>query len=147
MNTENPLEIKRIKTLSPAKANELNPLLDEGTTWDVELGAKFLLNGDNALYVAYWQGEAVGFLTAYRLQRFDARKAEVLLYEIGVSENHQRKGIGKALIKEVQKWAQEVEADEVWVLTHRSNAAAMALYTSAGGSTEDDDEQMFVFKL
>lgn len=89
----------------------------------------------------------VGFLTAHRLQRFDTRKAEVLLYEIGVLPKYQKRGIGKALLAELKKWAKEVGADEIWVLTAQSNKAAIALYTASGGSVESNNEQLFVFKI
>ena len=85
----------------------------------------------------------------HRLQRFDKRGAEVLIYEIGVREDARQKGIAKALINEVKLWAKEVGADEVWVLTNKSNAAAIALYRSTGGETESEtlDEVMFNFRL
>jgi len=147
MQNDNPIVIKRIKNLQEAEVSRFNTLLDEGTVWDSEQGTDFLSNDQNALFVAYWQNEVVGFLTAHRLQRFDKRKAEVLLYEISVSEDYQRKGVGTALINEAKIWAKQVDADEVWVLTNKSNIAARSLYKSAGGITEDDDEQMFVIKI
>jgi ribosomal protein S18 acetylase RimI-like enzyme len=146
-NDNSLLSIKRIKEFQKNKIEGFNNLLDKGTVWDDQQGIRFLANKDNVLFIAYWDGVPAGFLTAYRLQRFDNRKAEVLLYEIGVSESFRRKGIAKTLIEEVKKWAIEVEADEVWVLTNKSNEAGMALYASGGGVTENDDEQMFVYKI
>ncbi|HUI87686.1 MAG TPA: GNAT family N-acetyltransferase [Anaerolineales bacterium] len=138
-----------IKKSDNAFIHQLNRLLDEGTEWNSQQGEKFLTDSHNALFVAFLKDQAVGFLTANRLQRFDKRGAEVLLYEIGVHENFRQKGVGKALIKEAKLWAKEVGADEVWVLTNRSNIAAVALYRSMGGKTESQtlDEVMFVFKL
>lgn len=146
-NTSSSISIKRLTKLSKNGVSEFNTLLDEGMTWDVEQGNKFLANTDNALFVAYWNNTPVGFLTAHRLQRFDARKAEVLLYEIGVSEDHQRNGIGRSLVEALKSWARSVDADEIWVLTNKSNPAAMALYTATGAVTESSDEQMFVYKI
>ncbi len=88
-----------------------------------------------------------GFLTAYRLQRLDKRKAEVLLYEIGVHEGFQRQGIGTKLIAAVKEWATQVAADEVWVLTYASNKAAMALYKSASGEEDPPGTRMFTVKI
>jgi GNAT superfamily N-acetyltransferase len=141
------MDIIRITSVNEKLVSQINSLLDSGTVWDLEEGKKFLSNLDNALFLAFWEEEAAGFLTAHRLQRFDKRKAEVILYEIGVGENFRQKGIGKALIEEVEKWAKEVGADEVWVLTNKSNIAANAMYKSAGGVTENPDEIMYVFKL
>jgi len=141
--------VELIKKSDNAFIHQLNRLLDEGTEWNSQQGEKFLTDSHNALFVAFLKDQAVGFLTANRLQRFDKRGAEVLLYEIGVHENFRQKGVGKALIKEAKLWAKEVGADEVWVLTNRSNIAAVALYRSMGGKTESQtlDEVMFVFKL
>jgi len=147
--SEQEIRVELIKKSDNAFIHQLNRLLDEGTEWNSQQGEKFLTDSHNALFVAFLKDQAVGFLTANRLQRFDKRGAEVLLYEIGVHENFRQKGVGKALIKEAKLWAKEVGADEVWVLTNRSNIAAVALYRSMGGKTESQtlDEVMFVFKL
>lgn len=141
------MDIQKIATVDETLISQINPLLDEGTTWDLQEGQNFLSNPDNALFVAFWEGQAAGFLTANRLQRFDKRRAEVLLYEIGVDENFRQRGIAKALIQEVKKWAKTVGADEVWVLTNTSNKPAMALYKSAGGEEDIPGTTMFVYKL
>ena len=143
------VRIELIKEVDTLLICQLNALLDEGTEWDSRQGEKFLNDSNNALFVAFLENQAVGFLTANRLQRFDKRGAEVLIYEIGVREDARQKGIAKALINEVKLWAKEVGADEVWVLTNKSNAAAIALYRSTGGETESEtlDEVMFNFRL
>lgn len=141
------IQIRQLTEIEPALLKELNSLFDTGTEWDVEQGNKFLSNQSNALFVAYWDERMVGFITGYRLQRFDKRVAEVLLYEIGVGENFRRKGIGKRLVEELINWAKQTGADEVWVLTNKSNKEAVRLYQSVGGKTESKDEQMFVIKI
>jgi ribosomal protein S18 acetylase RimI-like enzyme len=142
-----PLQITRIRDLSKFSITDFNKLLDEGTIWDSEQGKRFIENSDNALFIAFWEENAAGFLTAHRLQRFDKRKAEILLYEIGVHPNYRRRGIGKALVEEVKKWAKEVDADEVWVLTEKDNEAAMALYKSTNGIQEVPETIMWIYKL
>ncbi len=101
------------------------------------------------MFAAFSETRAVGFLTANRLQRFDKREAEVLVYEVGVDEEFRRRGIGKALMEEVKHWARGVGADEMWLLTNWSNTAAVALYRATGGRTESatPDKVMFVFEL
>jgi len=142
----NPLKITRISNTSNFSIADFNLLLDEGMVWDGEQGERFIENHDNALFVAFWEEKASGFLTAHRLQRFDKRKAKILIYEIGVHPNYRRRGIGKALIEEVKKWAKEVEADNVWVLTEKNNEAAMAMYKSAGGIEEAPGTIMWTYK-
>ena len=145
--TEKTYQIQRLTAVDDALAAQLNAQFDEGMSWDAEQGRLFLQNPDNLLAVAWWEGELCGFVSAHRLQRFDQRRAEVLLYEIGVDERFQRRGIGRALVAEVICWAGEVGADEIWVLTNRSNTAAMALYGSAGGEEDAPDVTMFTFRI
>jgi ribosomal protein S18 acetylase RimI-like enzyme len=148
VHSQQDIQIHQVFTIEPEQVSEINALLDEGITWDLDQGQKFLADKNNLFLLAKLSGVAVGFLTAYRLQRFDTRKAEVLLYEIGVDDQYQRKGVGKALINRLKEWARQVEADEVWVLTNRSNHAAVGLYVSAGATTDNSsDEVMFTFKL
>ena len=141
------VKIERVTSVNDALVSQLNPLLDEGAEWDAEQGAKFLDNPDNALFLAFVDRTAAGFLTAYRLQRLDKQRAEVLLYEIGVQEEFQRQGIGTRLVEAVKEWAGEAGAGEVWVLTYASNAAAMALYKSTGGEEEPPGTRMFTYNL
>jgi ribosomal protein S18 acetylase RimI-like enzyme len=136
MSCEIPLTVRRETTVDAVLAAELDAMFDEGVSWDAEQGRRFLAHPDTLLLVARWDGEACGFLTAYRLQRFDRRGAEVLLYEIGVKQPFQRRGVGRALVEEVKRWAVEVGADELWVLTENDNTPARALYAATGGREE-----------
>jgi ribosomal protein S18 acetylase RimI-like enzyme len=138
--------IERLGEVDTALVPKLNALFDEGTAWDTEQGAEFLKNSDNIFLLARWDGVVCGFLTAHRLQRFDRRRAEVLLYEIGVDERYHRHGVGTALIGEVKRWAAEVGADEVWVLTEANNAAAMGLYAATGGEADPPGTTMFTYR-
>jgi ribosomal protein S18 acetylase RimI-like enzyme len=141
------MTIERLANVDAAQIAGLNALFDEGTEWDAEQGQMFLRNPDNLFLLARWEGELCGFLTAHRLQRFDRRKAEVLLYEIGVEESYQRRGVGTALINEVKRWAEEVGADEIWVLTEASNSAGMGFYESTGGEPDAPGTTMFTYQV
>lgn len=136
MSARGLLTVRRVTTVDVALAAELDAMFDEGVSWDAEQGQRFLAHPDTLLLVARWDGEACGFLAAYRLQRFDRRRAEVLLYEIGVEEPFQRRGVGRALVEEAKRWAAELGADELWVLTEDDNAPARALYAATGGREE-----------
>jgi len=152
-NNTKRLHIERIIKVDSEFIKEFNKVLeeeiiwDEKIVWDTQQGKKFIANPDNALFVAYLDNQIVGFLTAHRLQRFDNKKAEVFIYDVGVHKDFRQIGIGKALIAEVKKWAKEVGAEEAWVLTNRSNPAAMALYKSTGGTEDEPDIVMFNYKI
>lgn len=126
-------EIERVTAVDAALVVALNSLFDEGMVWDAEQGQQFLANPDVILLIARWNGHVCGFLTAHRLPRFDRRRAEVLLYEIGVEEAYQRRGVGRALVEGAKQWASTVGADELWVLTEAANGPARALYAATGG--------------
>jgi ribosomal protein S18 acetylase RimI-like enzyme len=139
------IHVQRIATVDDAFINQLNLLFDEGSEWDVVQGSKFLSDPNNALFVGFWESTPAGFATAYRLQRYDRRQAEVYLDEIGVDEAYQQRGIGKALMRAVQRWSVEVDASGVWLVTNKSNTAAVALYTSMDGEEDASDVTLYAF--
>lgn len=114
--------------------------------WVLEQAEAFVANPDNLLLLATTPDLICGIVIAHRLQRLDALRAEVLLYSIDVHEATRRQGIGHALVAATTAWAQELDADCTWVLTERSNHAAMALYRAAGGSDDIPDVAMFTFR-
>lgn len=136
MPPQGALTVERVAAVDRDLAAQLDPMLDEGVAWDDGQGRRFLADPDALLLLARWEGVPCGFLTAYRLPRFDRRGAEVQLYEIGVEEPFQRRGVGRALVEEAKRWAAEVGAAELWVLTEEENGPARALYASAGGREE-----------
>ena len=146
MSARGLLTVRRVTTVDEALAAELDVMFYEGVSWDGEQGQRFLVHPDTLLLVARSDGEACGFLSAYRLQRFDRRGAEVLLYEIGVEEPFQRQGVGRALVEEAKRWAAELGAGELWVLTEDDNAPARALYAATGGR-EESGLTMFEYGL
>lgn len=139
------MKILRINEINSKLIDQINQLFDD-KKWDQKQGELFLSDKNNLFLLAFEDEKPVGFLTAHRLQRFDNRKAEILLYEIGVHQDYRRKGIGKSLINEVKKWAKEVDAAEIWVLTEKTNPVAMSLYQSAGGVEESPGTVMYVYK-
>jgi aminoglycoside 6'-N-acetyltransferase I len=67
--------------------------------------------------------------------------------EVGVAPTHQGRGIGKAVVRELLRHAKSLECREAWVLTERTNDAALRLYASAGGEQAVGDHVMFNFDL
>jgi len=122
-------------------------LLDEEMHWDDEQGRRFLADDNNALFLAEIDGVAVGFATVHRLQRFDARQAEVLIYDIAVEEGSRRHGVGRALIKRINAWAKEGGADQVWVLADGDDMRAWSFYAGTGGERYGPGMAMFTYYL
>ena len=63
----------------------------------------FLGDERHWLVAALDGGRPVGFALAYELARVDATRNKVLFYEIEVSEDHRRQGIGRALVEELKQ--------------------------------------------
>lgn len=145
--TPSPVTVRRLGAADASWARLLNELFDVGMVWDAGEGRRFLADPANVLVVAFWDDAPCGFASAHRLQRFDRRRAEVLLYEIGVEEGRQRRGIGAALVEEVKHWAAEVGADEVWVLAEGQDAGAIAFYRAIGGRADAQGAVMFTFAI
>ena len=136
--------IDRITSIDEALLSRLNNDWPDDP-WMLDQAQAFVANPDNLLLLATTPDLICGIVIAHRLQRLDTLRAEVLLYSIDVHERIQRQGIGRALVEATTAWASELGADNTWVLTERSNTAAMALYRAAGGTDDIPDVAMFTF--
>lgn len=148
------MEIKRIFEINETLIYNLNQTFVKGSPdgksgkWDLENTKKFVSNPDNIFLLAFQNESIAGMISAYVLPRMDDKKAEMFFYEIGVQKNFRQQGIGKALISELKKITIEKGIHEMFVLTNRSNTAAMKLYESTGGiPSEEIDEVMFTYTV
>lgn len=82
--------------------------------------------------VAEIDGEVVGGLVAYVLDKFEQARSEIYIYDLGVATAYRRRGIATALIRRTQAVAAEVGAWVVFVQADRTDAAAIALYSRLG---------------
>jgi ribosomal protein S18 acetylase RimI-like enzyme len=111
-----------------------------------ERAAMLLSEPSYVMVVALGDGDAVmGRIYANVLYRFEA--TDLLLYEVDVAEQHQRKGAGRAMIDFLSKLSAERGYREMWVLTELDNEAGNALYKSAGGHLENSPTNMYVFPI
>jgi ribosomal protein S18 acetylase RimI-like enzyme len=98
----------------------------------------FLADDRHYLVAAYVEEGPVGMLLAYRLLRLDGTPSVLYVWEVGVVEHHRRRGIGRALVEEAKRLANEDGCRSMIVPTETSNEAAMALYRAAGGEHDPD---------
>jgi ribosomal protein S18 acetylase RimI-like enzyme len=104
--------------------------------------ARFLARPQNVLLIAWWEGEPVGFLLAYELDRVDRDRPMVCLYEIEVAATHRRRGIGRALVQALLAHCRDIGAAKAWVVTDRANRAAVGLYEGAGARANPDGDDV-----
>jgi ribosomal protein S18 acetylase RimI-like enzyme len=99
---------------------------------DNALRAEFLRDPRHHLSVGIEDGIVVGFASAVHYVHPD-KPPQLWINEVAVSPSHQRKGIAKAVLSALISLGRELGCTEAWVLTDEANAAARALYRSAGG--------------
>jgi aminoglycoside 3-N-acetyltransferase I len=78
-------------------------------------------------------GEVVGGLTAHTLPMTRAERSEVLVYDIAVSPEHQRRGVGRGLVDELRQLVAAEGIDEVFVPVHNDDAHALDFYRALRG--------------
>lgn len=138
-------EIRILDADDEAIFNDVAPGVFDGPV-DRTLVMEFLRDPRHHLAVAVDQGQVVGFASGVHYVHPD-KPAELWINEVGVAPSHQRRGIGKAVIRTLLQHARRLGCREAWVLTSRSNLTAMRLYASTGGEEAPRDQVMFTFLL
>jgi GNAT superfamily N-acetyltransferase len=110
------------------------------------LTAEFLADPRHHLVVAVDQGLVVGMASAVHYVHPD-KPPELWINEVGVAPTHRCQGIAKALLRSLLDVGRHLNCREAWVLTDRSNPAAMRVYETAGGLKNSQDQVMFEFRL
>lgn len=114
---------------------------------DASRTREFLRDRRHHLAVAIDQDEVVGFVSAVHYVHPDKEQPELLINEVGVAPSHQRLGLARRMMEAMFAEAQRIGCGEAWVLTEASNAPAMGLYSSLGGTEGPSDVVMFSFSL
>ena len=128
------------KAIEEIKGTEPSPSLS------IDYLRKFLTAQNNVLIVASNGDDPTGYLIAYLLDRVDGDQQMVCLYEIEASKSHRRTGVARAMIDTLKDLCGQLGATKAWVITNRSNSAAVGLYESTGAHAEPNgDELMFVW--
>jgi aminoglycoside 6'-N-acetyltransferase I len=140
------LEIKVLgQTDAPILNNIAEDVFDDPII--ISSAQEFLNDPRHRLVVALEDDIVVGFISAVVYVHPDKTAPELWINEIGVAPTHQRRGIGKMLLRSILENAKQSGCTEAWVLTDRSNIPAMAMYKSVGGTETLPDPTMFTFEL
>ena len=82
--------------------------------------------------VALSEGDIIGGLVAYELDKFEQPRSEIYIYDLAVAEAHRRQGIATALIERLREIAAERGAWVIYVQADLGDEPAIALYTKLG---------------
>ena len=99
---------------------------------DTRAIVRFLATDTHHLLIAYDDERPVGFVTGVEMTHPD-KGTEIFVYELGVLEDAQNRGIGRALVRELSGVAIARGCYGMWVLTEAGNDAALRTYERAGG--------------
>lgn len=91
-----------------------------------------LRNNQFIALAAMDNGDVIGGLAAYELQKFEQERSEIYIYDLAVAARHRRKGIATALIEKLKQLAASHGAWVIFVQADRVDAPAIALYTKLG---------------
>jgi ribosomal protein S18 acetylase RimI-like enzyme len=106
---------------------------------------RFIEDAGHHLCLALLDGDPVGFVSGVEISHPD-KGTEMLLYELGVDEEHRRRGIGSALTVALRDLARSRGCYGMWVLVDPDNSAALATY-AASAPDESEPAVMLTWHL
>src|SRR3712207_4134729 len=136
------LEIKRLHDGDVLLAQQLIQLFREVFERGDELEAEphylaqLLRNSAFVALIALHSNKVIGGLTAYQLPMYYSAYSEMFIYDIAVSAEYQRNGIGKRLLLELKKHCQLLGIPELFVAAHEEDTHALDFYHATGGIAE-----------
>ena len=141
MMDDRDLTIRKLGSRDATLARDVVRRFHECRVSDTHL-RQTLADEHNLLLVAEVAGELVGFVWAHWLDRLRLERRQLFVYEIEVAPEFRRRGIGTRLMQSV--FAEAAAAgSETFLLTERSNEAALAFYRRLGAMTEHGDSVLF----
>lgn len=128
-----PVTIRPLGTADAAVVLAAGELFDQPPT--TEWATDFLAKPGHHLLFAFDGDEAVGFVSCVEMAHPD-KGTELFLYELGVADHAQRRGIGRQLVDAALALAEDLGCYGAWTITEDDNTAALATYRSAGADPD-----------
>lgn len=97
-----------------------------------------LASADFHVFAAFQEQTVLGGLTAYTLKPYYTKRPLAYIYDLAVSRAHQRKGIGRQLIRYVNDHFRVAGYEEVFVQADKADDYALDFYRKTMPSDEED---------
>lgn len=97
---------------------------------------RWLSSPANIALVALADGDVVGGIAAYVLEKFEQERSEIYIYDLAVAEHARRRGIATALVRALQGIAKRRGAWVIFVQADHGDDPAIRLYESLGEREE-----------
>jgi aminoglycoside 3-N-acetyltransferase I len=138
------VEVRRLGPDDGDRMRELNALFGLVFDDDAYTVAKpardyfrrILSRGEVIALAAHAEGEIVGGLVAYVLEKLEQERSEIYIYDLGVAEHWRRQRVATTLIAELQGIATALNAWVIYVQADYGDEPAIALYTELGTREE-----------
>jgi ribosomal protein S18 acetylase RimI-like enzyme len=127
-----PIEIKVLQRGDEAILMNVAPAVFDNPI-NAGLVREFLEDPRHHIAVAIDEGLVVGFASCVHYVHPD-KPPELWINEVGIAPTHRRRGLGRAVLEALFAVGRAHQCRSAWVLTNRSNVAAMACYSSVGGT-------------
>ena len=98
--------------------------------------ARLLTRPDLWLYAAVAEGRPIGGLTAHALPMTRTESTELLMYDLAIRSDWQRRGVGRAMIARLLKDGAAAGVSEMWVPADDEDAQALEFYRRTGGQAQ-----------
>ncbi len=82
---------------------------------------------------AFEGDEIVGGLTAHSISMTTSESSELFIYDIAVRNDHQRKGVGRALVDTLRRYAAKMDITVAFVPADNADLHALDFYRALGG--------------
>lgn len=82
---------------------------------------------------AFAGGEIIGGVTAHTLPMTRTESSEIFIYDVAVRGDHQRRGIGRHLVRALREAAAEIGIQDVFVPADNDDVPALDFYRALGG--------------
>lgn len=103
-----------------------------------------LLNDQRFRVFTAIEGDVVvGAVTAWVLPLTSRQENELMIYDLAVDTSHQRRGIGRLLIRALLAQAREDAIDVAWVPASNEDPHALDFYRAVGGKAEQTTVFLF----